>query len=259
MLKKLIEALTTKFGVTAKVVEGIAEKLSKTISSEEEIETVVNGVTFQQVLESYADKRANEASETARKNAIKGYEDKYGLKDGVKVEDPAKKAEEEAKKKAEEEAKAAAEAAAKAAAAHKSEEEGNKIPEYIQKLLDSQKQAEEARIAREEKLMKTIESLQGEVTGLKTAKTLESRKSILDKEIETLTDAQKRPYTRVSLDSMSEDEFTTFIEETKADVATIAKDAAAAAAASSRPMFGNVGGNGKKASDDELKAVMDKI
>lgn len=79
MKKKIIEALTTKFeGVEANILDRVAEKLSKTVKSEDEIQTAVDGVTFQSMLESYADSRTNEAVATA----VANYEKKYNLKDG---------------------------------------------------------------------------------------------------------------------------------------------------------------------------------
>ena len=88
MKKKIFEALATKFeGVDAKVLDRIAEKLSKTVKEEEEVQTAVDGVTFQSILESYADSRVNEAVNTA----VVNYEKKYGLKEGKplkKEEDP---------------------------------------------------------------------------------------------------------------------------------------------------------------------------
>ena len=51
---KLLEALQTKFnGVDAQLLEGVAEKLAKTITTDEEVATAIEGVTFQQILESY--------------------------------------------------------------------------------------------------------------------------------------------------------------------------------------------------------------
>lgn len=86
MKKELLEALTTKFpGVSASILDRIATKLAKTVTTAEQVKTAVEGVTFQQVIESYGDSRATEASNTARENAIKDYESRYGLKDGVKT------------------------------------------------------------------------------------------------------------------------------------------------------------------------------
>lgn len=86
MKKELLEALTTKFpGVSASILDRIANKLAKTVTTAEQVKTAVEGVTIQQVIESYGDSRATEASDTARKNAVQDYESRYGLKDGVKT------------------------------------------------------------------------------------------------------------------------------------------------------------------------------
>lgn len=86
MKKEILEALTTKFpGVSASILDRIANKLAKTATTAEQVKTAVDGVTIQQVIESYGDSRATEASNTARENAVKDYESRYGLKDGVKT------------------------------------------------------------------------------------------------------------------------------------------------------------------------------
>lgn len=86
MKKEILEALTTKFpGVSASILDRIATKLAKTATTAEQVKTAVEGVTIQQVIESYGDSRATEASDTARKNAVQEYESRYGLKDGVKT------------------------------------------------------------------------------------------------------------------------------------------------------------------------------
>lgn len=69
------------------MLDRIANKLAKTITKTEDIATAVEGVTIQQIIDSYTDSRVTEASETARKNAVNDYESKYGLKDGVKTVD----------------------------------------------------------------------------------------------------------------------------------------------------------------------------
>lgn len=86
MKKEILEALTTKFpGVSASILGRIADKLAKTATTAEQVNTAVEGVTIQQVIESYGDSRATEASNTARENAIKDYETRHRLKDGVKI------------------------------------------------------------------------------------------------------------------------------------------------------------------------------
>ena len=85
MKTKILDALKAKFeGVSDAILGRIAEKLAKTTNTEEEVTTVVEGVTIQQILESYGDSRATEAQQSA----VTNYEKKHGLKDGKKVEEP---------------------------------------------------------------------------------------------------------------------------------------------------------------------------
>ncbi len=80
---QIIEALRNRFaGVSDAILGRIADKLAKTVTSQEQVATAVEGVTLQQVLESYGDSRATEAQQTA----VRNYESKYGLKDGEKVD-----------------------------------------------------------------------------------------------------------------------------------------------------------------------------
>ncbi|MBE6177395.1 MAG: hypothetical protein E7149_02675 [Rikenellaceae bacterium] len=84
MKAQALDALKAKFeGVSEAILSRIADKIAKTAKTKEEITTAVEGVTFQQVLESYGDSRATEAQQTA----VTNYEKKHGLKDGKKVED----------------------------------------------------------------------------------------------------------------------------------------------------------------------------
>lgn len=84
MKKQILEALKAKFvGVSEAILNRIADKLAKTVTTAEDVTTAVEGVSFQQVLESYGDSRATEAQQTA----VSNYEKKHGLKDGHKVDD----------------------------------------------------------------------------------------------------------------------------------------------------------------------------
>lgn len=83
MKQSILDALKAKYpGVSEKILSRIADKLAKTVTKAEDVQTAVDGVTFQQVLESYGDSRATEAQQTA----VKNYEKTYGLKDGKKVD-----------------------------------------------------------------------------------------------------------------------------------------------------------------------------
>ena len=95
MKQKAIELLKEKFaGVADAIIERIAAKVATGISDEEALKAAVEKVTFQSVLESYGDSRANEAQQTA----VKNYEKKYGLKDGKTIEEPSKEDDENKKK-----------------------------------------------------------------------------------------------------------------------------------------------------------------
>lgn len=89
MYKTIIEALQQKFpGVDAKVLEPVARKLAKSATKEEDVPTLVEGVTFQQVTESYSDFRVTQAVATASARAVSDYEERFGLKDGKRKEEP---------------------------------------------------------------------------------------------------------------------------------------------------------------------------
>lgn len=80
--KEIIDALKARFmGVSEKILGRIADKLANTVAKQEDVAAAVEGVTFQQVLDSYGDSRATEAQQTA----ISNYEKKHGLKDGKAI------------------------------------------------------------------------------------------------------------------------------------------------------------------------------
>lgn len=85
MKEQLLSALKAKFqGVNANILDRIASMLAKTVTTEDQVKTSVEGVTQEliNVIDAYGDSRATEATKTA----VQNYEQKYGLKDGAKVE-----------------------------------------------------------------------------------------------------------------------------------------------------------------------------
>lgn len=85
MFEKILAGLKTKFpGVDSKILERIAKKKAETTTTEDEVKTVVDGVTFQSIIDSEGDRRANEA----QSSAVSNYEKKYKLKDGKLSEPP---------------------------------------------------------------------------------------------------------------------------------------------------------------------------
>lgn len=79
MKEKILAALKTKFvGVPDAILDRIAAQRAKTVTTEDQITPLVEGLTLQSVFDSYGDSRATEASQTA----VSNYEKKHGLKDG---------------------------------------------------------------------------------------------------------------------------------------------------------------------------------
>lgn len=230
MRKEILEALTTKYpGVSATILGRIADKLAKTATTAEQVKTAVDGVTFQQVLESYGDSRATEAQQTA----VAKYEKKHGLKDGKKVDDggaPKPEPEPEPDDKGGDKDLAKTIAAAVAAA---------------------------------------VKPLQDEIANFKQGRVTETRKQKLGAVIERLPENLRKGYSRISVDSLSEDEFKTLIDETTAEVDEIVSEANAKGAVLGRPLgtagkggANNVSGTGadvKEATEEEAKAVTDRL
>lgn len=83
MKQKLFEALKTKFvGVDAQILDRIATKKAEGQTDENQIPTIVDEVSFQDVLTSYGNFRAGDASA----KSVTNYEKKHNLKDGKVIE-----------------------------------------------------------------------------------------------------------------------------------------------------------------------------
>lgn len=85
IIEKILAGLQTKFpGVETAILTRIANKKGENITDENAVNSIVEGVTFQDVLTSYGDFRAGDA----RVTAIRGYEKQHNLKDGKPIESP---------------------------------------------------------------------------------------------------------------------------------------------------------------------------
>ena len=85
IIEKILAALQTKFpGVDTAILTRIANKKGENVTDENAINSIVEGITFQDVLTSYGDFRAGDA----RITAIRGYEKQHNLKDGKPIENP---------------------------------------------------------------------------------------------------------------------------------------------------------------------------
>lgn len=85
IVEQILAALQTKFpGVDAAILTRIANKKGEGVTDENAVNSIVEGITFQDVLTSYGDFRAGDA----RVTAIRGYEKQHNLKDGKPIENP---------------------------------------------------------------------------------------------------------------------------------------------------------------------------
>ena len=205
MKKEILEALKTKFtGVSEAILSRIADKLAKTVTKQEEIATAVEGVTFQQVLESYGDSRATEAQQTA----VTNYEKKHGLKDGKKVEE--KKTTEEEETKPEEKPGA------------------EEMPTWAKALMESHKA-----------LTDKLTAIEGEKLATSRKSSLDA---ILKDAPETIRQRYEKDFARMTF--KDDEDFNGWIAEITPDVEKITSDYQAKGGVVTRPKAGASGGKG---------------
>lgn len=198
----IIEALRTRFaGVSDSVLGRIADKLAKTITKQEDVATAVEGVTIQQVIDSYADSRATEAS----LSAVKNYETKHGLKDGEKVKttdgsgsDDDKDGKDTDKSK-------------------KDKQGGDDQPVWAKGLTD------------------LVTSLKNEIGALKAEKVTSERRKQLNDITASLPESLRKAYERTPVDGLSDEDFGTLVQEITTEVQSVSRDFSAKGAVFGKP------------------------
>lgn len=84
IIEQILAALQQKFsGVDTAILSRIANKKGEGVTDESKVNSIVEGISFQDVLNSYGDFRADGAASTA----VKNYERKHNLKDGKAVDE----------------------------------------------------------------------------------------------------------------------------------------------------------------------------
>lgn len=206
MKKELLAALKAKFeGVNESILSRIADKLAKTTTKEEDVATAVSGVTIQQIIEGYGDSRATEAQQSA----VRNYEEKYGLKDGEKLQEPKPKP--------------------------KPQEET--MPEWAKKLAEENK---------------TLSERLGRMDGERITA---ERKQKLSAVFKKLPENLRKPYERMSVDKLSDEEFTTLVGEITAEVNEIASSMKSKGAVFGRPAAHQGTDNSQELSKEEQEAI----
>lgn len=83
ILEQILAGLQQKFtGVDTAILTRIATKKAEGVTDETKVNSIVEGISFSDVLNSYGDFRAGDASKTA----VSNYEKKHNLKDGKPIE-----------------------------------------------------------------------------------------------------------------------------------------------------------------------------
>lgn len=204
MKKELLAALKAKFeGVNENILSRIADKLAKTTTKEEDVATAVSGVTIQQIIEGYGDSRATEAQQSA----VRNYEEKYGLKDGEKLQEPKPKPQE------------------------------GTMPEWAKQLVAENK---------------TLSERLGRMDGERITA---ERKQKLSAVFKKLPENLRKPYERMSVDKLSDEEFTTLVGEITAEVDEIASSVKSKGAVFGRPAAYQGGDNSQELSKEEQEAI----
>ena len=221
MKENILTALKAKFpGVNANVLNRIADMFAKTVKTEEEVATALEGVTQEYInmVIAYGDSRATDAQKTA----IANYEQRYGLKNGIKVTDQADETNGGKTDK---------------------EDGADNVPSWAKALIESNK-----------KLTERLDRMDGE-------RTTASRRKEIDNIISRLPEIQRKAYSHTSLDSLSDEEFATLKGEIASEVEDLIKDGGAKGAVFGTPKTSGSkqGGNHKEATDAEATAVVDKL
>ena len=222
MRKEILDALKAKFlGVSDTILGRIADKIAKTAMTAEDVKTAVDGVTFQQVLESYGDSRATEAQQTA----VHNYETKYGLKDGQKIDNGG--------------GSQGGQQGGTQTVQTQQSAGGEQVPAWAQALIDSNK---------------TITERLNKMDGDRTTAT---RKQQLSTIIEKLPENLRKAYERTPVDGLTDEQFNTLVGEITTEVDGIVNDTRAKGAVFGRPAAQNSGSSsqGNELTKEQIEAI----
>lgn len=219
MKQQILTALKAKFvGVSDAILDRVATKLAQTVTTAEQVQTAVDGVTFQQVLESYGDSRATQATQTA----VHNYETKYGLKDGVKVTPP---------------------------------ETQTPVIQTVTPPVTPPAGGAEAVPAWAQALIESNNSLKNELAQMKTDRTTETRKQQISTLIEKLPENLRKAYSRTPVDGLTDEQFTALVGEITTEVGDIQSSIQQKGAVFGKPAAQNGGNQGAELTKEQLAAI----
>lgn len=85
IFEQILAGLQTKFaGVDTATLTRIATKKAEGVTDDTKVNSIIEGISFSDVLNNYGDFRAGQA----QVSAVSNYEKKHGLKDGKPIEEP---------------------------------------------------------------------------------------------------------------------------------------------------------------------------
>lgn len=231
MKKKLIEAIKAKFvGIDDNTAKRLAQRAidkSESITTDDEVAAAVEAITLTDVLKSVNDFSADEA--------VKKYEEKYGLDKGEKKVDPNNPPE---------------------------PPKPNPEPPKPQEGKDDPMAAfKEMFNAFSQELNKKLQTVSDDVAAMKSGRISENRKAKLNDLLKDLKDYQKKPYGRIKVDAMTDEEFNTFLSEVKEEVNDIISESRASGGIVTPALGGGHTPTGpvKEATDAEIQALVDKF
>ena len=219
MKQQILTALKAKFvGVSDAILDRVATKLAQTVTTAEQVQTAVDGVTFQQVLESYGDSRATQATQTA----VHNYETKYGLKDGEKVKP--------------------------------TETQPPVVPPVTPPVTPPDGGAETVP-AWAKALIDSNNALKNELAQMKTDRTTETRKQQISTLIEKLPENLRKAYSRTPVDGLTDEQFTALVGEITTEVGDIQSSIQQKGAVFGKPAAQNGGNQGAELTKEQVAAI----
>ena len=243
MRDQILNALKAKFpGVNANVLNRIADKLAKTVTTQEQLTTAVAGVTqeFIEIIESYGDSRATEAQQTA----VHNYETRYGLKDGQKVDQAGGAGSaggQAGGTTVQQQAGGAGSAGGQAGGTTVQQQAGgapDQIPAWAQALIDSNKAMTER------------------INKMDSERTTATRRQQIQTIIAKLPEDLRKGYERTPVDNLTDEQFNTLVGEITTEVDGIANTLNAKGAVFGKPSAqGGTGNQGNELSKEQLDNI----
>lgn len=198
MKKKLIEAIMAKFvGIDENTAKRLAERAiakSEAITNDDEVAAAVKAIALSDVLKSVTDYSADEA--------VKRYEEKYNLEKGEKKKSPEDN--DDANKPNEPKPKPAPQVGGG--------EGGEKKDELTMEAIKS------LFAGYQKEFNKKLEEVSTGLASIRNGRITETRRAKLDELLKDLKDYQRKPYGRIQVDKMTDEEFDGLLAEVKEEV-----------------------------------------